>query len=306
MNIICPFCGTEYRYPEENIRNGSRFRCSVCKNVFCVDLPQAEEDRERRPEAGAGSADDREGIREPLHLSGAPGEDAQAAPDLGLQLGAPGRTGKTGLSRGAAGASYKKRPRTAKAISAAVLLLLLFGGAFYAVEHTELGRSFRDLAVRQYHALVKGGSAPQAGSGSEAFSVEKHLVVSDVKQYTVLNKNIGNLLVIEGKVRNNFREPCEMIQVQGELYDGGGKMLRSQRRLAGAFISEAQLSLLEKDQLESLINNNVSIINNNFHVMYGAEVPFTLVFMDFPLEATDYKVKIMDAVIENTKGNLSQ
>ena len=311
MNITCPFCGTEYRYPQDKLKSDSRFRCSVCKNVFSIG--PAPESREEKAASANGPQGIKRGAEEEvgsLNLSLGPSMSAPSPAGDGLTLGTPGQ-GSPSATDGISLGEEKKQSTAGRRVFLLALVLGLAGAVFYGLHSTPYGEQCRQFAVQQYQRIAgmisgKDDGRQEASLAEEAFSIDRHIAIRDVKQYTVDNKNLGTLLVIEGKVQNQYREPCEMIQVEAILKDAGGNVLATQRRLAGSYISEAQLTLLGRDELESLINSNVSIISNNFHVLHGGEVPFTIVFRDFPLEATDYTVRVADAAIENTKGNLSQ
>ena len=132
------------------------------------------------------------------------------------------------------------------------------------------------------------------------------LEIRDWRQYQVKNEKLGALIVIEGKVKNNFTTPRELIRLEAQLFDAQGKVLTSKQQLAGASLSAFQLQLLDKEELEKALNSKLDIIASNIDVMPGGEVPFMVVFTDIPAGASDFKLRIIEASVPKSGGNLTE
>ena len=119
--------------------------------------------------------------------------------------------------------------------------------------------------------------------------------LTDVRMYPVSNRQSGTLIVIDGKVVNNFNTPRELIRLEAALYDKAGSRLTAKEQLAGNAISLLQLQLLPEQELEAALNSKIGVLTNNTNVVSGGEVPFMMVFYNPPEEAAEFSVKVLEA-----------
>ena len=120
------------------------------------------------------------------------------------------------------------------------------------------------------------------------------LTMRNVRQFYVNNEKVGQVLVIEGKVVNEFPVSKELIQVEAALYGADQKILAAKKQLAGTALSLFQLQVLGEKELESFLNNKVEILTNNTNVPQGGEVPFMVLFYKPPQDVAEFGVKIVD------------
>lgn len=330
MNVTCPQCNTVYRLPEEKVRPGARLRCSVCRHIFT--LPQ--EDRSEPPaeEERSSASDIRDrNVSGGLELSGVSGRRA-ATPDYedgGLSLGGS-RTGSGGglelagdeprgrqdriperradqglrLDGAESAESFggldmpQKKSSALPRLTSFLVCLALAAGCGWLWQNTP------------YLDGLKGLIAPYIGldmtDPSDPVSLVSKLELRDVRQYQMKNEKVGTLVIIEGKVKNNFPVPRELIRLEAELYDAEGNMLVSRQQLAGNSMSSFQLEELDSEELDKVLNNKLDIVEANTNVLPGNEVPFTVVFVNPPSGASDYKVRIVEAAIPRGPGNLTE
>ena len=337
MNVTCPQCNTIYRLPDEKVRPGAKLRCSVCRHIFTLPL----EERTEPPAAGGLSLGGEEKEKTPrgnggLELSGErPAKrPADHSDEGGLSLGGGrGRTSRSGnlaLSMDDAHDARRQKEHFSERRPSQGLRLDGSGSA-EAFGGLDMPRKKRSILPRLTSFLVclalaagcgwlwenthyldglKGLVAPYLGletaDPSDPVSMVSELELRDVRQYQVKNEKVGNLVIIEGKVKNNFPAPRELIRLEAELYDANGNKLVSQQQLAGNSMSSFQLELLDKDELDKVLNNKLDIVEANTNVLPGNEVPFTVIFVNPPAEASDYKVRIAEASIPKGPGNLTE
>ena len=321
MNVTCPQCRTVYRLPDDKAKAGAKLRCSVCRHVF--SLP--EEERMTTEEAlsfgsGLASMETPKRADDDLQLSGL--SSPSTPHDGGLSLGeAPRRDLDMALDDTVRGVldddsfddslsisaqeedgrleefEEKKRGRLDGAFSLLLCIGLIFGG-IWAWKHTTYLDGLK--------ALIVPYISPEDSAPVEPSALLEKLEIRDWRQYQVKNEKLGALIVIEGKVKNNFTTPRELIRLEAQLFDAQGKVLTSRQQLAGASLSAFQLQLLDKEELEKALNSKLDIIASNIDVMPGGEVPFMVVFTDIPAGASDFKLRIIEASVPKSGGNLTE
>ena len=339
MNVTCPQCNTVYRLPDEKVRPGAKLRCSVCRHIFTLPLEEKteppadrglslggeEKTREQHGNGGLELSEGRSSRHAPvpehgdegaLSLGGGRGRTSRGG---GLELavdeprgsrrqkeGISERRASQGLRLDGSGSAEafggldmpRKKSSILPKLTSFLICLALAAGCGWMWENTH------------YLDGLKGLVAPYLGletaDPSDPVSMVSELELRDVRQYQVKNEKVGNLVIIEGKVRNNFPVPRELIRLEAELYDANGNKLVSQQQLAGNSMSSFQLELLDKDELDKVLNNKLDIVEANTNVLPGNEVPFTVIFVNPPAEASDYKVRIVEASIPKGPGNLTE
>lgn len=317
MNVTCPQCKTVYRLPDDKAKAGVKLRCSACRHVFVLpeeapaDRPLTldEEEKQETPS--------------PLAMSGLEGSEPHASLDEGLSFGETSASREDSLdmtmdASGIAGGDEQRddqydedAPVQAEALDmpeekksrfegmfGLLLCIAIIAGGVWAWQNTNYLDGLKTLFSSEELTAEKVSAEPD--------DIISELKIVEHRGYPLKNKKIGELLVIEGKVRNNFTTARELISLEAELYGADGKVLASRRQVAGVSLSPFQLEVLDKTELENTLNRKLDIITSNINVLPGAEVPFTVVFSDVPAGASDYKVRIVDASMPKPVGNLAE
>lgn len=317
MNVTCPQCKTVYRLPDDKAKAGVKLRCSACRHVFVLpeeapaDRPLTldEEEKQETPS--------------PLAMSGHEGSEPHASLDEGLSFGETSTSREDSLdmtmdASGIAGGDEQRddqydedAPVQADALDmpeekksrfegmfGLLLCIAIIAGGVWAWQNTNYLDGLKTLFSSEELTAEKVSTEPD--------DIISELKIVEHRGYPLKNKKIGELLVIEGKVRNNFTTARELISLEAELYGADGKVLASRRQVAGVSLSPFQLELLDKTELENTLNRKLDIITSNINVLPGAEVPFTVVFSDVPAGASDYKVRIVEASMPKPVGNLAE
>ncbi|MCF8104978.1 MAG: zinc-ribbon domain-containing protein [Desulfohalobiaceae bacterium] len=121
------------------------------------------------------------------------------------------------------------------------------------------------------------------------------ITFTDVRQYMVNNKNIGQLLVIEGKAINQYQAAVEMIKVQAEIFDANGLGLKSKTFYCGNTLSLFQLQVLDRREMETALGSRVGVLTNNSNLQPDQEVSFMTVFYNPPQEMAEFSLKVIQA-----------
>jgi len=313
MNVTCPQCRTVYRLPDEKAKAGVKLRCSVCRHVFALPAEEPAEEplsfggeqEKTAPESGLAM----NGLENPSRSASPEGLSLEGdKPSGGLDIDMPSADGmkedeaEREETQGEAAASLdmpEQKPSRFEGMFGLLLCAAIVGGGVWAWQNTPYLDGIKALVAQEE---VK----PASETVQPAESAIEKLELLDVAQYQVKNEKIGRLVVIEGKVRNNFNSPRELISLEAELHDKDGKVLASRRQIAGISLSPFQLEVLDKAELENTLNRKLDIVTSNINVMPGAEVPFTVVFSEIPAGASDYKVRIVEASMPKPVGNLTK
>jgi predicted Zn finger-like uncharacterized protein len=128
------------------------------------------------------------------------------------------------------------------------------------------------------------------------------LTMRNVRQYYVDNEKVGKIMVIEGKVVNEFPRPKALIAVEAAIYDKDKKPLSVKKQMDGTQLSLFQLQVLSEKEMESFLNNKIEILSNNISVPQGGEVPFMVLFYAPPPGVAEFGVRIVDVQDADASG----
>lgn len=192
----------------------------------------------------------------------------------------------------------KEKPGKAVPILIVLLVLVLgIGTAVYFKAWTLVGLDTESLKNIPYIGSMfmeeTGGGESAAPGESPAERVRK-IELQNVKQYYVANEKVGNLFVVEGKAVNRFEEPKERIKVEVVLYDAGGNVLTSQSLMCGNQLSQFQLQVQTRNEMEEALSSEVGILSNNVFIRPGGSVPFMAVFFESTEGVAEFLVKVVD------------
>lgn len=285
MILVCPQCETTFALPDELYKPGRKARCSQCGFVFPMPEIPGEKDADK-PEEKLPSPD-----------SSSSPKDADS-PDPAAK---PKKLGKLGGLREAV---KRRRPKTRKGnlIALAALFIcvvgILYGGAmmFGLISSGKKAQVEQTEPVKDEAQLAAEAEAEKARLKAEELKARvKDLALADVNQYVLDNEILGRLVVIQGRVVNNFTTPKDLIRVQARLFDREGRELASATQLCGAALSVFQLRVLNAADMTAALNNKIEILSNNTNIMPGKSVPFMVVFQGQPEGMYEFEVRPVDA-----------
>lgn len=277
MVITCPNCDTQFNLANNLYRPGRKARCSACAHTFILPamIVSDEEDDSFEPQAQPAEAPDK-GLPDELENAGVSDEST-------------GKDKAADKKKGKKDKKVKKKDKTAKTSSPLKKILLLVA-VLLCLGGTALGGYI--IYVKNF-APAASAVDPVAERISNIDKV-RDLPLIDVKHRYVQNVKLGPLVVITGKVRNNFSTPKEKIRVEAALLDKDGKVLAVQQQSCGVVLPEIQLQVLGQKELAQALDNPFEILANNINVMPGIEVPFMVVFVYPPSNMAEYTVMVSD------------
>lgn len=293
MIVQCPNCDTKFQLDEARLgQGGAHVRCSRCGHVFFVSPPSLHGDAHvvQDPESKwlddlnvAAGAEKKEG--------GPPTPDAMSGPLYEK------KDGKISLE-----IQSTKQPRTrvmtwvlaAIALVSAVLILSLYffpGGkdfisSFFISVEKERPQQQPEVLPETLPEVL-----PEVLTGDPIDMIS----LQNVRQYFVTNEKIGQLFVIEGKARNDFPGPVELIKIEASLFDGQGQVVTRQEFLAGNTVSLFQLQIFSVEELQAALQAEAGILSHNTDVHPGMDVPFMVVFSNPPDLVQEFGLKVIGA-----------
>lgn len=318
MHVNCPHCQTKFDLPDAAFKPGAKARCSVCKNVFKLQEPQAEPET---PDFDMGAADLGDdlgddgqedggparsaakgggGYEIPDDLAGASAEDlaAEDAADMDLDEDPAAKTGAGAGAGGDADLSFnlddKPAPNPKKKGGALKIVLIVLAVLVVLAGGAGAGLYF---FAPQLLPFGPGRPAPEAGAPAPEAATDniKNLAIESVRQYYITNDKVGQVFVIEGKVVNRFDVPKELITVEASLFDEQGAVVDSKRQRIGNTLVLFQLQMNTQEELEAALTDNVGVSLNNTNVPPGGEVPFMITFYNPPETVREFAVKVVEA-----------
>lgn len=186
----------------------------------------------------------------------------------------------------------KKAPRKKSPMSRVllllVLLLIVLGGAAGYFYLQDGGFDLNRIAQR-FPFL-------QAYLGQPAEVAEAPQIGINITSSTyVNNRNVGQLLVIQGEAVNNYPKARSAITIKGILLDEQGRVLRQQTVFCGNPLSTEKLQTLPFSNIEEAMNNQFGDSLSNMNVAAGAKIPFTVVFRNLPEGIANINIEIVDS-----------
>jgi predicted Zn finger-like uncharacterized protein len=115
----------------------------------------------------------------------------------------------------------------------------------------------------------------------------------------IVNKEAGEMLVINGEAVNNFSKPRASIQIKTTLLGSKGEVLAQKTAYCGNYLSPEQLATLPIAKLEAAMSNQSGDALSNLSVGSGKGLPCVVVFNKFPAETAELSVEASSSAVSN-------
>lgn len=284
MIVECPSCQTKYSLPDDRIGpDGANVRCSVCKHVFHIDAPEADDfpgfgDSGATPSWPVDGLE--EGLAEDKETAGRkkdPFDDASlsSADFTSIDFGKSEKTSQ-GLS---------KRSLVLAIVLGLVVLAGIGGTAAYFFE-------FWPFPKKPATSAMENAATPPKKEAGPDYSAQ--LPFESYTNYFVDNDKVGKLFVIEGKLSNKSPVILGQITIEATLLDAKENPVVSKIFTAGPKATNFELKTLNKEDLENRLASRQEILLNNSQVKPGDEVPFMVAFVSIPDTVRNFSLKLKD------------
>ncbi len=163
-----------------------------------------------------------------------------------------------------------------KSLIAALILLLAAGGVY--------GAHLLGVRIPFVSDLLEVKVEDEAGNLKIAtFGIDSRFVE---------NASAGRLFVIAGKVRNDYPQPRSLIQVRGNLYAKGKKLVGTETVYCGNVLADLDLAKLSLAEIKNRLNVRTGANKSNLNVASAGVVPFMVVFSNLPSDLEEFTIEV--------------
>ena len=263
MLITCPNCHTKYRISDENIKpEGSKLRCSICTHVFTATPEDGESEYDTEP------------LTETQEFSASEEEDSQ------VEQGTEAHQFYSFEKK----ANYKKF--TLYILPIIIVLSGMLATAYFFYPQLKGILPFsQDKKTQTQVEQMQDGS--QEGMEEDV----QDIALRNVRQYMVENEKIGQLLVIEGKAKNNSDTPQTRVELRAQLFDQNGNVIQEKSFFSGHAISLFQLQILTREKIE----NKLTLQDSSQVIAPQEDVKFMCVFFNPSDKLSEFSLQVVQA-----------
>jgi predicted Zn finger-like uncharacterized protein len=319
MIIECGSCRSKFNLDEGLLKaEGSKVRCSVCKNVFIAYPPE-----EVLVEEPATDMILEEGLDETLSLESRPDFDEEEAapvkeagesnfdlafeeamdeadvhkavpsdelPDIEEEEGAitetadmPRDEAEEELESGEAPIPKVKTGRSRALPIILLILLLILGGA---------------AAVFYFAPDLIPDSIPFLQASKKQEVVDPGVARLSFKAVTgsfIQSRKAGQLFVIKGMVTNNYPKPRSFILLKGTILDDKGKVVKIKMAYAWNTFAEKQIKETPIEGLNQGLKIRAGRNRMNLNLQPGATIPFMIIIDKLPENVSEFTVEAVSS-----------
>lgn len=113
----------------------------------------------------------------------------------------------------------------------------------------------------------------------------------------VKNESTGQLLVINGTIKNEYDHPRSFIKITGKLYLKGKKLAKEATVYCGNVLSESDLTQMNIAAINKRLQNRFGDNRSNLKLKTGNVLPFMIVFDKLPGNLDEYTVEVAGSSI---------
>ena len=291
MIINCEKCGSKFNLEEKLLNeNGSKVRCSVCKNIFMVFPPEPETENDLDA-----------ALEETVDLDSPPvfaEENAFIMDDNGADEDFD-KAFENALNEEIEQGEIDEEEEIEPAIQPPEvkrknrrpgLMLFIIIIVFVVI----LG------AVFVY--LFAPGLLPEGTPGMKPLKQEdltdtgnRRLEITDTDGNFFATDKIGQLYIIKGKITNNYPESRSYILLKGTLEDDKRNPIARKLAYAGNIFTENELKDITVKEIEKKLKNKSGNNNSNINIPPQGSVPFMIIFYNLPKSLSEMVVETVSS-----------
>ncbi len=310
MNIQCDNCDTKFYLDEKRLKEeGSKVRCSVCKNVFWAYPPEQASveqeasvfsDQEKVADTEAGDLktdidkileelmEEPEGFKEEEEssediLDRFEGAIRNDIPSFDNSLQEDDKPSEESAEELVDFTEIDREPkhfmglkqypkRKSRLPLLLVILLLLVAGVVSA-------RFFAPELIPDWLSVLRPS--------------EKHGEISlrGVVHYFVNSEKSGNLFVIKGTAINKYTMKRRFIRIKASILNDSGQEIRTKQAYAGNTFGDLEIKAMSIEEIDKAMEDRFGMGRSNFNVAPGGTIPFMIVFANLPEDLGDLAIE---------------
>ena len=152
-----------------------------------------------------------------------------------------------------------------------------------------------NLDHEKVHIQVYQDLYAELTGGQVVKEPEGQITVLNMNGYFVENSVIGTIFVIEGQIKNEFKEARSAIAVRGLLYNQAGKPVMRKKAYCGNKLSEEELRSSSLEKINEKLGNQFGEALSNLDVSPDAVLPYTIVFGKLPENLSEFNVEVAES-----------
>ena len=121
------------------------------------------------------------------------------------------------------------------------------------------------------------------------------LSFQEVTGFFIRSDTAGQLFVIKGMVTNNYSMSRRFINIKGSLLNDKGQVIKTKLIYAGNTFSEEQLKELPLKDLGKGLRNRFGQGKMNFNIKPGGTIPFMIIFENLPENLSEFTVEAVSS-----------
>jgi len=121
------------------------------------------------------------------------------------------------------------------------------------------------------------------------------LSFQEVTGFFIRSDTAGQLFVVKGMVTNNYPMGRRFINIKGSLLDDKGQVIKTKLIYAGNTFSEEQLKELPLKELGKGLRNRMGQGKMNFNIKPGGIIPFMIIFENLPENLSEFTVEAVSS-----------
>jgi predicted Zn finger-like uncharacterized protein len=304
MIIKCEECESRFNIDERILKkDGSKVRCSICKNIFTA-FPPKSRPIEETDEDDLALVDTAEMGKLPVKGAARPesgDEDTgdnfdklfEDALEEGVQeVEAPEPEEEEGLTEKiyeesdadlitphAAPRKWKKERSHVLLITLVIILVFIVGA----------------LIVFFLAPDILPDSLKPVNKEEITDTGIRRLEFKDVSGSFFQNNIAGQLYIIKGDVINNNPKSRSFILLKGTILDTNGKAVRQKLIYAGNTFTEEQLKEMTLEEIDKGLKNQAGKGDINVNIDPGGSVPFMIIFEKLPNNLGEFEVEAVSS-----------
>jgi len=194
------------------------------------------------------------------------------------------------------GDTVKKSRGLRMAMVFLVVIILLSGVVWF---YPQVGRQILDTLSPVIRIVTGDKGISDDGPGT----AENKIYFTDMRERTIKNWIVGDVLVVQGQALNKYERSVSKIRIRGRLLDASGDELLRDEVYAGTILTEEELRNLTRDEIEKELENAFGRDFPNSDIPFQGEIPFMIVFCNPSENASEYLIDLANVEGESNKAD---